>query len=87
MVLIQLYVIFAVATALTAWWGFFKPLLAEARDAGVKNALVESPVIAHCIFILVSFVLAPFIISALIFPMHGEYFRIGLQRVIQESDN
>lgn len=85
--LIELYLIFAITTAITAWWGFFKPLISEAKEAGISNTLVDAPIISGLVFIMISTLLAPFIISALIFPMQGELFKTGLQRVIQESDN
>lgn len=87
MVLIQLYVIFAIATGLTVWWGFFRPLVADAKSKGISNTLVDSPVLAGSIFIIVTTILAPFVVSSLLFPLHGEYFKLGLQRVIEESDN
>lgn len=86
MVLIEIYFFLAITTALTTWWGFFRPLLNEARDKGVNNVLTESPIIASIIFITISTALAPFLISAIIFPLHGEYFRLGLQRVIEKPD-
>lgn len=86
MVLIQFYLIFAIATALTAWWGFFRPLIKEAKSNGVKNTFVDAPILSGTVFILVSILLAPFLVSALIFPIHGEYFRSGLKRVIEEPE-
>lgn len=86
MVLIQIYFAFAFATAITAWWGFFKPSLDEARRKGVNNVMIESPILSSLIFIIITTILAPFVISALVSPLHGEYFRIGLQRVLEESD-
>lgn len=87
MVLIQLYVIFAISTAITTWWGFFRPLISEAKSKGISNTMVDSPVLSGCVFIGVTTVLAPFVVSALLFPLHGEYFKVGLQRVIEESDD
>jgi len=86
MVLIEIYSILALTTALTAWWGFFRPLLNEARDKGISNVLIDSPVLSSSIFIAISFILAPFLVSAIMFPLQGEYFRTGLKRVIEKPD-
>ena len=86
MVLIQIYFILAITTALTAWWGFFRPLLKEARGKGIRNVLIESPITSGIIFITISTVLAPLLVSPIVFPLHGEYFRLGLQRVIEKPD-
>lgn len=85
--ILQLYVIFALSTAITTWWGFFRPLVSEAKAKGISNIMVDSPVLSGCVFMIVTTILAPFVVSALLFPLHGEYFKLGLQRVIEESDN
>jgi len=87
MVLIEFYVIFAIATALTALAGIFWPLLREAKNKGISNTLVDAPVIASIIFVCVTLILAPFVVSSLIFPVHAEMFRVGLQRVVEQPDD
>lgn len=87
MVLIQFYAIFAIATALTALFGIFLPLLQEAKKKGLSNVLIDSPIISSVIFVGVTLVLAPFVISSLVFPVHGELFRLGLQKVIERPDD
>lgn len=86
MVLIQFYAVFAIATALTALFGVFLPVLQEARAKGLSNVLIDSPILASVIFVGVTLVLAPFVVSSLIFPHHAELFRTGLQRAVEKPD-
>lgn len=86
MELIQLYAVAAVATALVTLLFVFIPVLREAKAKGVSNALVESPIIACITYTCVTTLLAPFVISAVIYPPHAELFRVGLQRVIEQPD-
>ena len=87
MVLIEFYAVLAIATALTALFGVFIPVLQEARAKGISNTLTDSPVIGCVIFFCVTLVLAPFVVSSLIFPHHAELFRAGLQRTIEKPDD
>lgn len=87
MALIEFYAIFAIATALTALVGVFWPLLKEARSKGISNTLVDAPVLSSIIFVCITIVLAPFVISSLVFPSHSETFRLGLQRVVEQPDD
>ena len=87
MVLIEFYAIFAIATALTALFGVFIPVVQEARQKGLSNTLIDSPIIASIIFVAVTIILAPFVVSSLIFPHHAELFRIGLQRAVERPDD
>lgn len=87
MVLIEFYLVFALATALTALFGIFVPVLKEAKGKGVSNLLVDSPILASLIFFGVTLILAPFVVSSLIFPHHAELFRAGLQRTVEQPDD
>lgn len=84
--LIELYAIFAIATALTALVGFYLPLVKEARNSGIENVLTDSLFLGSIIFILVTLVLAPFVVPALISPAQGDMFRIGLKKAIEKPD-
>ena len=84
--LIQIYIILALATAFTALLGFFYPVLKEAKQKGISNMLIDSPFIACATFAIVAFVMAPLQSSSIIFPVHGEYFRAGLQRAVEKPD-
>lgn len=86
MVLIELYLVFAITTALVSLLGVFWPVLREAKSKGISNLLVDSPVLASVIFFGVTVVLAPFVVSSLLFSAHAELFRLGLQRAVEKPD-
>lgn len=87
MVVIEFYLAFAIATAFTALFGIFIPVIREAKAKGLSNLLIDSPVLASIIFLGVTLVLAPFVVSSLIFPHHAELFRSGLQKAVEKPDD
>lgn len=87
MVVIEFYLAFALATAFTALFGVFIPVMNEARKKGLSNTLIDSPILASIIFLGVTTVLAPFVVSSLIIPYHAELFRTGLQKAVEKPDN
>lgn len=86
MELIELYVIFATATAIIALFTFYIPLVKEARANGVSNVLTESMLLSSLIFFFVTVVLAPFVFPATIIPSQADQFRAGLKRAINRPE-
>lgn len=80
------YCIFACATSLTTLFHYYLPALRQARYEGIDNSITQYPVVGSITYVIVTAVMAPFVISTLIFPSHGERFRQGLYRAICKPD-
>lgn len=80
------YCIFAFATSITTLLHYYLPARRQAVSKGVQNSITEYPVVSSLVYILVTAVMAPFVVSTLIFPSHGERFREGLYTAICKPD-
>ena len=79
-----LYAIFALATALSATYEMFLPILREATRAGVVNEITQNPKLSISVFFLVHLIIAPVAIAIIMIPplyaaaytgMHKEFMR------------
>lgn len=86
MAIIEYYLIFSITTALVSLFGFYLPVLKEAKARGVNNVLTSSPILGSLIYLAVTTVLAPFVFPATILPAQGQMFRVGLERAVYKSD-
>ena len=76
--LIELYILFALTTSITCCLLFFWPLISEARDAGINNEFTQYPIMSSAIFIVISCIMAPFLILPILFESKAEQFRRSL---------
>jgi hypothetical protein len=81
------YAIAALTTSISTLVWYYIPVIRQARREGVVNSLTERYILGSIVFICVTFVLAPFVLSTMLFPSHGERFRHGLYKSIIKSDN
>ena len=81
-----IYTIFAAATASSALYEIYWPLLKEARALGIVNELTTSPKLGCFVFWCVHFIIAPVVIVVIFIPSLSAAFATGLRKVI-ESEN
>lgn len=85
MLVLQIYFALAFSVALLLWLEHFWPAVQEARSKGIVNELTESRILASVVFIIITTILAPFVVMVVLSPMRAQYFKIGLQRIIEED--
>ena len=86
MEIVVYYIIFALATALTTLVRYYIPVLRQCRLQGVRNAITENPLLGITVFVMVTSVLAPVLVTTLLVPSHGYQFVEGLYRSMSDSD-
>ena len=84
--LIELYILFALTTSITRSILFFLPLISEAKAQGIDNSFTKYPYMSTIIFIMISCIMAPFLILPILFDSKAEQFKRGLQSNIFEKD-
>ena len=83
--LIEYYIIFALATAIAADLGLYRPSLMVITATNPENALAQHPHIGAMVFFCVSLVMAPVIIVPVLVPSIGSRFCHSFeQSVLQE---
>jgi len=80
------YIIFAAATASSALYEIYWPLLKEARALGIVNELTASPKLSSFVFWCIQFIFAPVVIVVVFIPGLSAAATTGLRKVI-ESEN
>ena len=81
-----IYIIFAAATASSALYEIYWPLLKEARARGIVNDLTASPKLSCFVFWCIQFIIAPAVIVVVFVPSLSDAATAGLRKVI-ESEN
>jgi hypothetical protein len=84
--LIELYIIFALTTSITCCILFFLPILGEAKSEGIENEFTRYPVISTLTYIVISCIMAPFLILPILFESKAEQFRRGLRNSVFSKD-
>lgn len=80
------YIIFAAATASSALYEIYWPLLKEARALGIANELTTSPKLSCFVFWCIQFIIAPVVVVVVFIPSLSAAATTGLRKVI-ESEN
>jgi hypothetical protein len=83
---IEYYIIFALATAIAGCYEFLLPLINEAKAAGVTNSLTTNKWLSCFVYIMISTIVAPFLIIPVLFPGPAKNFREGLAKIVFEED-
>lgn len=81
-----IYIIFAAATASSALYEIYWPLLKGARALGIVNELTASPKLSCFVFWCIQFIIAPVVIVVIFIPSLSDAAIAGLRKVI-ESEN
>lgn len=81
-----IYIIFAAATASSALYEIYWPLLKEARARGIVNDLTASPKLSCFVFWCIQFIIAPVVVVVVFIPSLSDAAIAGLRKVI-ESEN
>lgn len=84
--LIELYLLFALTTAITTCILFFWPVLQEVRLEGIENEFTKYPWMSTIIYIGVSTIMAPFLTLPILFESKAEQFRAGLRKSMVSQD-
>lgn len=85
--LIEIYLIFALTTSITCCLIFFLPILSEARGTGINNEFTRYPVISTITYIVISTIMAPFLILPILFESKAEEFRRGLRNSVMSTED
>lgn len=83
---IELYVIFALATAIFALIDVFIPLLVEARGEEIANVLTENPKLSCAVYFCLTVLMAPFIIVPMLVPSMNARFKDSIAKIIREQE-
>lgn len=84
--IIVYYLILAFGIALATMLLYYLPIVRFAKANGVDNSITQYPIIGAITYLVVTAVMAPFVVSTLILPSHGERFREGLFRAVCKPD-
>lgn len=87
MELIGYYLLFAFSTSITACIFWFWPLVQQAREAGVTNTFTEYPKTSTVVYVLISTVVAPLLLPAMLSDKMAQRFSAGLAREILKPDS
>ena len=86
MELIGYYLLFAFSTSITACIFWFWPLIEQARASNISNTFTQYPKTSTVVYILVSTVVAPFLVLPLLSERMAEQFQAGLAREVLKQD-
>lgn len=85
MEIIEIYFIFAITTGITSCYEFIAPAVSKAKKAGVINSFTQSTWLSYFIYTVITTFFAPFTILPIFIPSFNERFRIGIEKVVMES--
>jgi hypothetical protein len=83
--LIQIYIIFAITTAITCCIIFFLPELKSAKKSNINNGFVNSPILSIFAYTLIAAVVAPILFLILLNNKASVSYRLGIKRIINEE--
>ncbi len=78
MELIGWYILFAATTSVVAHFELVKPVITELSDLSPDNNMIQYKYIGYFVFLLVDFLIAPFIFFSCLVPSWGNRFRAAL---------
>jgi hypothetical protein len=84
--LITWYCIFALATALTAYYELFNPVLQQLEIAQPGHDLVSTKYLSFFIFVGGAFIIAPLLVIPCVHPKSSETFRKALFETLLDKD-
>lgn len=82
---LTLYIIFALATGIAAWYELYWPLISAARGFGIRNDVTCAPVLGSVVFICITTLIAPVMIVAVLVPSIGARFRAGMTDAVYKD--
>lgn len=86
MELIGYYALFAFSISIAATYLWFWPLIQEAKAKGITNSFTNFSILSTIIYILLSAVVAPFLVLPMFSEAMAERFKHGLQNEILKPD-
>jgi len=86
MTFVYFYIIFAIATGISATYELYWPLVKQAKYEGVKNEFTRSPYLCFVVFTCICTLLAPAVILVIFVPKLYQSAYIGLQTEIMREN-
>ena len=83
--LIELYLLFAITTALVALYELVWPVIQQLRLTHSELTVVTHLKITVCVFFVMSFAMAPLLLIPCLWPSKGEKFRSTLYVSLQNT--
>lgn len=83
---VEIYLIFALTTALFALLDVFIPLLVEVRTEEISNVLTENPKLSCAVYFCLTVLMAPFVIVPMLVPSMNARFRESIAKIIREQE-
>ena len=80
------YLAFALATAFSASYELFWPLVKKAQAAGVENEITQSPVLSTTVFFIIQTIFAPLVILIIFIPPFYLAMSNGLEKEIMRGN-
>lgn len=81
------YSIAAIAASITSYFYFYLPAMRQARSEGVDNVITQYPIVGSVTYIVITAIMAPFIVTTLLIPSHGERYGQSLYKSICKPDD
>lgn len=83
--LLQLYLIFALATGVTSCAFLFWPVIKQAAAESVNNEFTRYPIFSAVAYTCIASCFAPILFFVLIYPTASKSYVEGMSRVIKEE--
>lgn len=83
---IIVYIVFALSTAITCWFFFYRRALLELKAKNIQNQLTQRPVLSSIVYILISTVIAPLLVFPLLSRTAGTAFYESTLSGLAEPD-
>lgn len=84
MLIIEYYILFCIATSITALLDIFWPVIKQARADGIFNEVTEYPIFSLFVFFIINTIIAPLLIFVVLVPSLNEQAVKGLSKSIRE---
>lgn len=84
--LIEWYVIFAGATAVTSWYGYLRPAVRKARSLNVENVFTKHYVTCSVVYLVLTMLAAPLVFIPLVSSRRSQAFAKGIEKSVLEAE-
>ena len=81
---IELYLAFAISTAIIALVFAFNPILRKAQALGIENPFTDNPLLTRVVYLIISALIAPVLVLPLLVPSMNTRFIAALEKSLLE---
>lgn len=82
--MIELYLAFAISTAIIALVFAFNPILRKAQALGIENPFTDNPLLTRVVYLIISALIAPVLVLPLLVPSMNTRFIAALEKSLLE---